>query len=159
MDVNVNVTIDLGDKTISLFRPFASMAASVDAAIQPKLTQAEPTQTEPLAEAAPPKPRRAPMKPKSEAAPVEPEKQEEPEALAEPAPGSTLADMPDDEKLEAIRAEVTANTKKGKSADMRAMLNHFGAARASELDVDNYDAFYGAIKRYGDGETLEAILK
>lgn len=66
-------------------------------------------------------------------------------------------DLEDDAKLSAIQTEVTKHTKKGKSADIRALLKHFDAGRASELSTEVYNDFYQAIKRYGAGESVDAI--
>ncbi|EYA03611.1 hypothetical protein M126_3500 [Bacteroides fragilis str. S6L3] len=66
--------------------------------------------------------------------------------------------MDDDAKLEAIKAEVTKHTKKGKSADIKFLLANFDAGRASELSTEQYDAFFDAITRYGAGEAATDIF-
>lgn len=90
--------------------------------------------------------------------PVLEEKPKAPKAPAKPAAEDFDA-LDDDAKLEAIKTEVTKHTKKGKSADIKALLTHFDAGRASELAVEQYGEFYQAIKRYGAGETVEAITE
>lgn len=69
-----------------------------------------------------------------------------------------FSDLDDDAKLEAIKAEVTKHTKKGKSADIKFLLANFDAGRASELSTEQYDAFFDAITRYGAGEAATDIF-
>lgn len=72
-----------------------------------------------------------------------------------------FADMDDDAKLEAIKAEVTKQTKNKKGADVKWMLAQFNAAsvsKAEPLEPEDYDAFYDAIIRYGKGEALTDIF-
>lgn len=88
-----------------------------------------------------------------------PNKKEEPktEKPAKKESAASFEDLDDDAKLEAIKTEVTKHTKKGKSADIKALLTAFDAGRASELATDRYDEFYTAIVRYGKGESVQAI--
>ncbi len=79
-----------------------------------------------------------------------------PKADAKPK-AADFDDLDDDAKLEAIKTEVTKHTKKGKSADIKALLTHFDAGRASELAPEQYGDFYNAILRYGKGESVAAI--
>lgn len=72
-----------------------------------------------------------------------------------------FADLDDDAKLEAIKAEVTKQTKNKKGADVKWMLAQFNAAsvsKAEPLEPEDYDAFYDAITRYGKGEALTDIF-
>lgn len=82
---------------------------------------------------------------------------EKPKAESKPKVDA-FADMDDDAKLEAIKTEVTRQTKNKKGADVKFMLAQFDAGRASELAPENYDAFYDAIVRYGKGEKVEEIF-
>jgi hypothetical protein len=90
------------------------------------------------------------IEPKAEEPPVkeEPVKREAPKK-EEPA---AFGDMKPEDQLEAIKAAVSKHVKKGKSADIKFMLAHFDASRASELDPKHYGAFYEALGRYGKGE-------
>ena len=75
--------------------------------------------------------------------------------------GSSFADLDDEAKLEAIKAEVTRHTKNRKGADIKWMLAQFNASSVSKIDpIDpkDYDAFYNAIMRYGAGEALTDIF-
>ncbi|MDL1914137.1 MAG: hypothetical protein FDW93_06420 [Bergeyella sp.] len=89
------------------------------------------------------------------AAPVVTEKPKRVRAKAEEI---DFASLDDDARLEAIKTEVTQHTKKGKSADIKALLNSFDAGRASELSPEDYEGFYNAVKRYGAGESVESII-
>lgn len=108
--------------------------------------------------------------PAEEKAPAqEPEAEEKPKATrtrrstakeetkAEGKPKS-FEDLEDDAKLEAIKTEVTKHTKKGKSADIKALLSSFDAGRASELAPEQFNDFHQAITRYGAGESVDAII-
>lgn len=134
MEVNVKVTHELGERTLQL------LAGGLFAA-----------KTRPVAE--------TPAKPAKEekAAPVEKPAKEVKAPKAEKQKADDFDDLDDDAKLEAIKTEVTKHTKKGKSADIKALLSHFDAARASELAAESYNDFYQAIKRYGAGESVAAI--
>jgi len=147
MEIQVKVTVDLGERTVAL----------LTGAEKQTCTKVEPAKVEtPKAEPA-----------KVETPKAQPAKVETPKA--EPAETRTRRtktderiegwdDMDDDAKLEAIKAEVTRHTKKGKSADIKQILAQFDAGRASELLPDDYDAFFDAIARYGKGEKLEEIF-
>jgi hypothetical protein len=109
----------------------------------------EPQPIAPTPKPAVPKPAPAP-KPAS-AKPIE----------EKPSVGSSFADMDNDAKLEAIKTEVTKQTKNRKGADVKWMLAQFDAASVSKtqpLDPKDYDAFYDAITRYGKGEALTDIF-
>lgn len=145
MDVNVKVTVDLGEKTVALLT--GGMVVNTPT---PKV--------EPKAEAL----KEETAAPKPEAPKAEPEKRtrrtKEQIAAEEAQTANGWDEMDDDAKLEAIKAEVTKHTKKGKSADIKFLLSNFDAGRASELAPEDYDAFFDAITRYGKGESVETIF-
>ena len=140
MEVNVKVVVDLGEKTVALL----TGGMSVNAPIQ---------KVAPKVEA-----------PKAEAIKAEPEKPtrtrrtKEQIAAEEAQTANGWDEMDDDAKLEAIKAEVTKHTKKGKSADIKFLLAQFEAGRASELAPEDYDTFFDAITRYGKGESVDNIF-
>jgi len=134
MEATLKVTVDLGETTKSFLSAF--VGGGQVSAPKPVKTEA-PAKTEVPAPVA-----------KTEA----PAKVETPKAEK-----ANFADLDDDAKLEAIKTEVIKHTKKGKSADIKALLTHFDAGRASELAPEVYGDFYNAIQRYGKGETVEAI--
>lgn len=95
-----------------------------------------------------------------ELAAQEAEAEKAPEVKAE-APKKEVApdfaDMDEDAQLEEIKAYVTRNTKKGKSADVKALLAFMDAGRASELAPDQYEDFYDLIVRYTAGEAVDVL--
>lgn len=134
--MEVRVTVELGPLTLALFTNGLA-AAQVQAPAQTKeVKTAEVKEVATQAEEEKPKRTRSASKPKTE----------------------DFESLDDDAKLEAIKAEVTKHTKKGKSADIKALLAGFDANRASELEADNYNAFFDAVKRYGAGESVEDIV-
>lgn len=147
----VKVTVDLGEKTLALLS--GGIAIANNAKVK-----------EPIAvEAAKPEaPKEETAAPKPEAPKAEPEKRtrrtKEQIAAEEAQTANGWDEMDDDAKLEAIKAEVTKHTKKGKSADIKFLLSNFDAGRASELAPEDYDAFFDAITRYGKGESVETIF-
>ncbi|MCY6330254.1 hypothetical protein OXV64_04720 [Bacteroides fragilis] len=147
MEVTVNVNIELGQQTMAfLTRGF--MATSAKLVSTEKVEEAKPE--------SPAKPE-VPAKP---AAPAATTKTQRP-AASKPAAAAekpAFSDLDDDAKLEAIKAEVTKHTKKGKSADIKFLLANFDAGRASELSTEQYDAFFDAITRYGAGEAATDIF-
>lgn len=178
MDVNVKVTVDLGDRAMSLFggiisanEAFAKTSNAVSEALEkyqaanPALPEAAKEQEvkpdTPKAESAKRVRRAKPEAPAAESPKEEPAKEPaSPEKTREAVPViEGWDDMDDDDRLEAIKSEVTKHAKAGRSTDIRAMLSHFGASRASELAPENYEGFITAIRRYGNGETLETILQ
>lgn len=80
--------------------------------------------------------------------------------VEKPAPKgkSSFEELDDAAKLEAIKAEVTKQTKNKKGADIKFMLAQFDANRASELAPEHYNDFYAAILRYGKGEAVTDIF-
>ncbi|EYE45567.1 hypothetical protein [Bacteroides fragilis] len=147
MEVTVNVNIELGQQTMAfLTRGF--MATSAKLLSTEKVEEVKPE--------SPAKPE-VPAKP---AAPAATTKTQRP-AASKPAAAAekpAFSDLDDDAKLEAIKAEVTKHTKKGKSADIKFLLANFDAGRASELSTEQYDAFFDAITRYGAGEAATDIF-
>lgn len=143
----VKVTVDLGEKTLALLTG-GMVVNTPTPKVEPK---AEALKDETAA-------------PKPEAPKAEPEKPtrtrrtKEQIAAEEAQTANGWDDMDDDAKLEAIKAEVTKHTKKGKSADIKFLLSNFDAGRASELAPEDYDAFFDAITRYGKGESVEKIF-
>lgn len=141
----VKVTVDLGEKTVALLTGGIAIANTVK---------------ESIAEA----PKEETAAPKAEAIKAEPEKPtrtrrtKEQIAAEEAQTANGWDEMDDDAKLEAIKAEVTKHTKKGKSADIKFLLAQFEAGRASELAPEDYDAFFDAITRYGKGESVDKIF-
>ena len=158
MDVNVKVTVDLGDKTMSLFNGFVAANKAV--------AEAADTAGKVLKKYDGPKeePAPKPEAPKADVSKTEPEKPtrtrrtKEQIAAEEAQTANGWDEMDDDAKLEAIKAEVTKHTKKGKSADIKFLLSNFDAGRASELAPEDYDAFFDAITRYGKGESVETLF-
>ncbi|WP_280185575.1 hypothetical protein [Bacteroides fragilis] len=150
MEVTVNVNIELGQQTMTfLTRGF--MATSAKLVSTEKVEEAKP---ESIA-----KPE-VPAKPAAPAAPAATTRTQRP-AASKPAAAAekpAFSDLDDDAKLEAIKAEVTKHTKKGKSADIKFLLANFDAGRASELSTEQYDAFFDAITRYGAGEAATDIF-
>ena len=134
--MEIKVTVELGPQTQALFNGFntAKAVETPKAEVAPQAEKPKPTRTRATA-------------PKAE--PVQDEA---------PKKSESFEDLDDDAKLEAIKAEVTKHTKKGKSADIKALLGGFDANRASELSADDYDAFFNAVKRYGAGESVDDII-
>ena len=147
MEVTVNVNIELGQQTMAfLTRGF--MATSAKLLSTEKVEEVKP---ESLAK---------PEVPAKPAAPAATTRTQRP-AASKPAAAAekpAFSDLDDDAKLEAIKAEVTKHTKKGKSADIKFLLANFDAGRASELSKEQYDAFFDAITRYGAGEAATDIF-
>jgi hypothetical protein len=137
MEATVRVTVELGATTTALLSALIGGAKPTAPAAKPESAKAEPEAKEEKPKAGRPAKTEAPKKE---------------EAAAD------FDSLDDDAKLEAIKTEVTKHTKKGKSADIKALLTGFDAGRASELDAERYGDFYAAIQRYGKGETVEAIL-
>lgn len=137
MDVNVKVTVELGPQTLAL------LTNGIIAQPAKKATEEKVEAVEEVAETEKPKTTRTRATSKK----AEP-KQDAP----------AFEDLDEDAQLEAIKAEVTKHTKKGKSADIKALLSGFDAGRASELDPATYGDFMDAVKRYGAGESVDDII-
>ena len=146
MDVNVKVTVDLGEKTVALLT-----GGMVGNNLTPKVEPKPAAPKEAVAE----KPAEEKKTRTRSSKPVEDKATE----TKKDAPA--FADLDDDAKLEAIKAEVTKQTKNKKGADVKWMLAQFNAAsvsKAEPLEPEDYDAFYDAITRYGKGEALTDIF-
>lgn len=139
----VKVTVDLGEKTLALLSGGIAIANNAKVKEPAKGVDFDAKE---LVEAPKPEPEKRTRRTKEQIAAEE----------AKTANG--WDEMDDDAKLEAIKAEVTKHTKKGKSADIKFLLSNFDAGRASELTPEDYDAFFDAITRYGKGENVEAIF-
>jgi hypothetical protein len=61
----------------------------------------------------------------------------------------TFADLTEEEQIEAIKAEVVKHTKRGKSADIKAMLTFVGADRVSNLQGGDIAVFMEMLQQYG----------
>lgn len=150
--MEIKVTVELGPQTFALINGF-NAAKVVDTT---KAVEAPNQAAEEVAPAEKPKQTRTRATSKAEApATEEAPKVEAAKAKDEP---TAFRDMDDDAKLEAIKAEVTKHTKKGKSADIKALLGGFDANRASELAPEDYNGFMDAVKRYGAGESVDDII-
>lgn len=160
MDINVKVTVDLGDKTWALVNgAFAANTAIERAsntvhAVLDKYAADAPEAVKPAPEPAPAD--EAPKRTRRVKAETEASKELEPVKVPETAPEAKQAAPAD--KLEMIKAKVTAYVKKGNSADIKTLLAHFGAPKASELAVADYDAFSAMLDRYGKGEPMADII-
>lgn len=151
MDVNVRVTVDLGEKTVALLSGSmvvnSPVAKSVDfdaLKVEGKAKEIEAAKVDTV---------------KTEIEkPARTRRTKEQIAEDEAQTANGWDDMDDDAKLEAIKTEVTKHTKKGKSADIKFLLANFDAGRASELATEDYDAFFDAITRYGKGENVDKIF-
>lgn len=153
MEVNVKVTVDLGEKTVALLTG-GRMADAPTPMVYPM--PEEPKEPLPMVDPEGKTPEEEPARK------AEPEKStrrtKEQIASDEARTANGWDEMDDDARLEAIKTEVTKHTKKGKSADIKFLLSKFDAGRASELAPEDYDAFFDAIARYGKGESVEKIF-
>lgn len=133
------------------FEAGESIKALVSGLITPTL-KVEPKVETPKKEIADQPKEEKPKTPKVEKPKSEPKPQKEAPAFA---------DLDDDAKLEAIKAEVTKQTKNKKGADIKWMLAQFNASSVSKiepLEPEDYDAFFDAITRYGKGDALTDIF-
>lgn len=172
MEVNVKVTVDLGDRTMSLLGGVMAANAGIAKATESctkvleKYAEEPAEQTNETAAAPAEKPTRTRRTKEQIAAetakpaPVkEPVKVEAPEPEEEAAPD--FATLSDEDKVGALRTKVSQYTKKGKSADIRFMLAQFDARTVSQdepLKPEDYDAFNEALERYGAGESVTDIF-
>lgn len=143
MEFSLKVDVNLGERTLAFLNGIFTGATAAKVVTESKPAETVKDAPKPAAPAAPV----APAKAQRATAP-------KPAALEKPA----FSDLDDDAKLEAIKAEVTKHTKKGKSADIKFLLANFDAGRASELAPEQYDAFFDAITRYGAGEAVTDIF-
>lgn len=72
------------------------------------------------------------------------------ECGSEPMSGKNL--------FEEIKAEVEKFVKRGNSADIKVLLDHFDVMRVSQLEPEKFGKFHAALIRYGNGEPLEKII-
>lgn len=80
-----------------------------------------------------------------------------PKPAAKPAEVD-FADLDAEAQLDTLKNNVTKHTKKGKSADIKALLSNFGAERVSVLEVEHYSDFNDVLNRYTAGESVEDIF-
>lgn len=184
--MEIKVTVELGEKTVNLlqnllvsgggalagktFKP-GGVTVGPDHAEAPKGQADLFTQEAGEVEKAPEAEKVAPAKTRTRRSKAEIEAEKElaaQEAEAEKTPevkteapkkdeAPDFADMDEDAQLEEIKAYVTRNTKKGKSADVKALLAFMDAGRASELAPDQYVDFYDLIVRYTAGEAVDVL--
>ncbi|SHJ66607.1 hypothetical protein [Bacteroides stercorirosoris] len=159
MDVNVKVTVDLGEKTVALLTG-GMVGNNLTPKVEPKPAAPKEEVAEKPAEEK--KTRTRSSKPAEEKKTrTRSSKPVEDKATETKKDAPAFADLDDDAKLEAIKAEVTKQTKNKKGADVKWMLAQFNAAsvsKAEPLEPEDYDAFYDAITRYGKGEALTDIF-
>lgn len=146
---NVNVTISLSADTLAVLSALTGTAKNSSS----QETSAAPTAQQDKAEKTPKGGGAGSSKPPKE----EPVK-EAPATLESYM--ATFGLLGDDEKIEAIKTEVTKHTKRGKSGDIKALLTFVGVARVSELQGDDIDTFMALVQRYGkggEGNSLEDL--
>jgi len=170
MEINVKLTIEAGASFKALVDQLTPKAVAAPAAKAPVVLTPKMAVVAETAEQEAPKPARATPAPKAAvAAPA-------PKAVAAPAPKAAVApkpaapkpapkavavnfeDLEPAEQLEALKAHATKHTKKGKTADIKALVANYGAERVSELDPDYYIEFNDVLTRYSDGESVEDIF-
>lgn len=157
MEVNVKVTVDFGVETLAVLTGLKA-AAQPETAKTPAPEVAPETANTPAPDEDKPKRTRrtaAEIAAEKAAAVEETPAAKDPEPEVEKAP--EFGDLDEAAQLEAIKAEVTRHTKKGKSADIKALLAYFEAGRASELAAEQYPDFYDMVKRYGAGESVNDL--
>lgn len=157
--MEIKVTVELGQKTVDLLQNLLNNApAAKSGSVTETKATAQEAGTADLftQEAATEEKPEAPKRTRRSKAEIEADKAAEEKVTVKDEPAG-FADMDEDAQLEAIKAEVTRNTKKGKSADIKALLAFFDAGRASELAADQYPDFYDMVKRYSAGETVDAL--
>lgn len=137
MEVKVIITHELGESTVNLLKSLAGIANGNAA----KMTVVKEAET---------------VKGDAKAAPAE---------KAKPGPkgkaaiaSDAFAGLDADDQLEAIKGEVTKHSKRGKTADMKEIIGHFGAARASEIDPTHYADAYAVLIAYGNGASVADAL-
>ena len=154
--MEIKVTVELGEKTVALLNNLTRSVVKAPSQ-EPANEDAAVGKTEAVEDKpAPTRKRRTAAeieadKKAAEAKEVAPEVEKKPEAAPE------FSDLDADAQLEAIKAEVTRHTKKGKSADVKAMLAYFDAGRASELAEDQYEDFYNMVKEYAAGKSVNDL--
>lgn len=136
----------------------AATPTSGESTAKPKAAPIAKTPATPATPKAPaPKTPATPAAPKTPATPATPKAA--PKTPATPKPAEVAFEELDAEgQLEALKNHVTKHTKKGKSADIKALLAPYGAARVSELDAEWYESFNEVLNRYSAGESVEEIF-
>jgi len=129
----------------------------------PKMKVVEETEEEGEEEAAEeeaPKPvaKKASPAPAAKAAAPAPKAVAKPAPKAAPAKAVAFEDLDEEGQLEALKAHATKHTKKGKTADIKALVANYGADRVSDLDPEYYVEFNEVLTRYSDGESVEDIF-
>lgn len=81
-----------------------------------------------------------------------------PKAAAPKPAAVNFEDLEEADQLEALKAHATKHTKKGKTADIKALVANYGAERVSDLDPEYYIEFNDVLTRYSDGESVEDIF-
>lgn len=168
MEVNVKVTVDLGDRTMSLLGGVMAANAGIAKATDtvnkvPEKYADEPAEQATAAPAEKPTRSRR-TKDQIAAETAKPAPAKEPVKVEAPEPEEAATDfatLSDEDKISALRTKVAMHTKKGKSADIRFMLAQFDARTVSQdepLKPEDYDAFNEALERYGAGESVTDIF-
>lgn len=140
-----------------------SKAQAVKAAPAPKAAASATTATEEVAEDATQTSGKSTPEPKAASKPAAPKAAAPAPKAAAPKPAAKPAevafeDLDADAQLEALKAHVTKHTKKGKSADIKALLSNFGSDRVSTLEAEHYLDFNDVLNRYSAGESVEDIF-
>lgn len=161
--------IEVKEGNVKPLKSAAKAAApkSAPAAAEKPADTATPTsgETTPEPKAAAPK-AAAPAPAAKAAAPAPAAKAAAPKAVAaKPTPAAApkavdvaFEDLDGEAQLESLKAYVTKFTKKGKSADIKALLAPYGAGKVSELEADSYVDFNAVLDRYAGGESVADIF-
>lgn len=153
MEVNVKVTVELGAQTLAVLTGLNAKTPAAEAKTPAPEVAAEAKTPAPEVET------EKKTRTRRTAAEIAAEKAaaEAKEAPVEETKAPEFGDLDEAAQLEAIKAEVTRHTKKGKSADIKALLAYFEAGRASELAPEQYQDFYDMVSRYGAGESVNDL--
>lgn len=161
----INDAVNCTSKAASMKVVGATTANDEAVSEKPKAAApaAKPAVASPAAPAARPAPSAARPAPKAAAAPAP--KAAAPVA-ARPAPKAAapkpaavnFEDLEPADQLEALKAHATKHTKKGKTADIKALVANYGAERVSDLDPEYYIEFNEVLTRYSEGESVEDIF-
>jgi hypothetical protein len=156
MNLSVNVTVDFGERTMNFLTGgiFAPKQVATVATIETAVEQTEKPKPAAAVELPAPKAEETPVE---QPAPRKRRTQAEIAAEKE-AVENGWDEMSEDDQLEAIKNEITKHAKKGKSTDIKFMLAQFDAERAGLLNPEDYKAFFDAIQRYGNGDSVTDIF-
>lgn len=174
MEVNVKVTVDLGDRTMSLLggvmaanNGIAKATDTVNKVLAKDDDEpAGQTTVAPAEKPAAPRSRRTKEQigddesKKIGAAEQKVVKVQAPKP-EDDAASTDFASLSDEDKIDVLRTKVASHTKKGKSADIRFMLAQFDASTVSQnnpLKPEDYNAFNEALDRYSAGESVTDIF-